>query len=56
MSHKQEPEQYHAPTIRALGSVVEMTEQQKLNKIGSANDSFTAITGGALVGDIHPAP
>ena len=44
-------EQYVTPEIRSLGSVERMTEQS-FDKIGSATDAFTAISGGALDGDI----
>ena len=48
-----EGEEYVAPTVRPLGSVEEMTEQL-FNKVGSAVDKFTGVTG--LNGDIVNFP
>jgi hypothetical protein len=46
---------YSAPVVRSLGSVEEMTRQQ-FDKIGSAVDAYTALSGGALDGTIQPDP
>lgn len=50
MSDTKKP--YSAPQVTSLGSVEQMTE--RLNKIGSATDKFTAATG--LAGDIVKVP
>jgi hypothetical protein len=52
MDEQRESTKYEAPTVRDLGTVEEMT--QDLNKIGPSADSFTALTGGIVVG--HPGP
>lgn len=46
---------YESPELREIGSVEELTEQT-VNKVGSTPDAFTAITGGAVVGSVIPAP
>jgi hypothetical protein len=42
---------YQPPTIRTLGTVAELTEQQ-YNKVGSNSDMYTVLTGGAVVGSL----
>ena len=44
-------EEYTTPAVRSLGSVEAMTEQS-FDKVGSATDFLTAISGGVLDGDI----
>ena len=46
---------YEAPKLRELGSLEKLTEQT-FNKVGSTPDSFTAITGGVVVGSLVPTP
>ena len=45
---------YTPPTVTDLGSVRELTLD--LNKVGGSPDMYTAITGGAVVGSLVPAP
>ncbi len=44
---------YRTPEVRDLGSVAEMTGQT-FNKVGSASDSFTAVTNGVIIGSLTP--
>jgi len=46
---------YIAPTLTRLGSVHDLT-LQRFNKIGVANDVYTALTNGAVVGSLVPVP
>jgi hypothetical protein len=46
---------YQPPTVKALGTVEELTEQAS-NKVGPDADIYTALTGGAVVGSLVPAP
>ena len=46
---------YETPAIQELGSLRDLT-QQTFNKVGGTPDSFTAITGGAVVGSLVPTP
>ncbi len=46
-----EPKAYEAPSVKDLGSLTEMTEQQ-FNKVGTAPDVFTGITNGIVTGDL----
>ena len=41
---------YEAPTVKTLGTVAELTEA--FNKVGLNDDTFTAVTNGAIVGSI----
>lgn len=52
MIEKHDTPEYTAPTVRSLGTVEEMTE--RTNKIGSATDAFSGVTG--LSGDIVQVP
>jgi hypothetical protein len=45
---------YTSPTVTTVGSVADLTEQG-FNKVGSASDQFTQLTGGVIVGSIVPA-
>jgi hypothetical protein len=45
---------YTPPTVTDLGSVRELTLAD--NKVGGSPDMFSAITGGAVVGSLVPAP
>jgi hypothetical protein len=44
---------YWTPTVGTLGTVEELTEQN-YNKVGSAEDSFTQLTNGIVVGSLRP--
>ena len=43
MDNKHDSKAYEAPQVYSLGTVEQMTE--RLNKVGSATDKFTALTG-----------
>jgi hypothetical protein len=45
---------YSAPELKEIGSIEELTEQ-KVNKIGTVDDAYTALTGGTVVGSVVPA-
>ena len=46
---------YEVPTVQDLGSLEEMTEQT-LNKVGSTEDIFTAVTNGIVIGSVVNSP
>lgn len=46
---------YEQPTIRELGSLNDLTQQQ-YNKIGTATDIYSTLTNGAVIGSLVPAP
>ncbi|MEA2126352.1 MAG: hypothetical protein QOI80_3134 [Solirubrobacteraceae bacterium] len=48
-------QQYSAPTVRSLGTVEQLTEQQHFNKIGSATDQYTSNQV-PVVGTVVPFP
>ena len=43
--------QYERPVLREVGSARALTRQQ-YNKIGNANDIYTALTNGAVIGSL----
>jgi hypothetical protein len=53
--NKEERRVYETPELREIGSIEQLTEQ-KVNKVGSVSDTFTALTDGAVIGSIVPAP
>lgn len=46
---------YEKPAISDLGDLVTIT-QGSFNKVGSTADTFTAITGGVVIGSLTLAP
>jgi hypothetical protein len=53
--NREEQRVYESPKLREIGSIEQLTEQ-KVNKIGSVSDTFTALTDGDVIGSIIPAP
>jgi hypothetical protein len=45
--------QYEAPDLRELGSLKDLT-RGSFNKVGQANDIYTQLTQGAVIGSLVP--
>ena len=46
---------YDTPTVKDLGSLEELTAGT-FNKVGSAPDTFTAVTNGIVIGSLVSSP
>jgi hypothetical protein len=43
---------YERPSFREIGSVRDLTQQGPFNKVGTAQDAFTMITNGVIIGSL----